>query len=248
MARVKVGVQLAQQDTTIDELRRAWQEADEIGVDSIWVWDHFFPLYGDPDANHFEAYSLLGAMAVDTSRARFGALVTCYAYRNPNLLADLARTLHRLSGERFVLGIGSGWFERDFREYGYEFGTAAGRLRALDHGLPVIKARLADLRPPAADLPILVAGAGEQVTLRLAAEHADAWNTFGPPAIFRRKNQVLDEWCADVGRDPAAIERTVAIRPDEVGALDTYVDAGADHVIVMTAAPYDLEPVRRALT
>src|SRR5262245_10200691 len=101
-ARVKVGVQLAQQDTTIDELRRAWQEADEIGVDSIWVWDHFFPLYGDPDANHFEAYSLLSAMAVDTSRARFGALVTRYAYRNPNLLADLARTLHRLSGERFV--------------------------------------------------------------------------------------------------------------------------------------------------
>src|SRR5262249_1201035 len=123
-----------------------------------------------------------------------------------------------------------------------------GAPRAPGHGLPVIKARLAALRPPAAALPILVAGAGELVTLRRAAEHADAWNTFGPPAIFRRKNQVLDEWCADVGRDPAAIERTVAIRPDEVGALDTYVDAGADHVIVMTAAPYDLEPVRRALT
>ena len=248
MARVKIGVQLAQQDTTVDELRRAWREADDMGVDTIWVWDHFFPLYGDPDANHFEAYSLLGAMAVDTSRARFGALVTCYAYRNPNLIADMARTIHHLSGARFILGIGSGWFERDFREYGYEFDTAGTRLRALEHGLPVIRARLADLRPPAEDLPIIVGGSGEQVTLRLVAEHADAWNSFGPPASFRRKSQVLDEWCADIGRDPAEIVRTVAIRPDEVGAIDAYVDAGAEHVIVMTGAPYDLEPVRHILT
>lgn len=248
MARVKIGVQLSQQDTTIDQLRRAWREADDTGIDTIWVWDHFFPLYGDPDANHFEAYSLLGAMSVDTSRAQFGALVTCYPYRNPNLLADMARTIHHLSGGRFVLGIGSGWFERDFREYGYEFGTAGSRLRALEHGLPVIRARLADLRPPAEDMPILVGGGGEQVTLRLVAEYADAWNSFGPPENFRRKNQVLDDWCADVGRDPAAIERTVAIPSNEIGALDTYIDAGAEHLVVMLAPPYDLDPVRRILT
>lgn len=248
MARVKVGVQLSQQDTTVDELRRAWREADDMGVDSIWVWDHFFPLSGPSDANHFEGYSLLGAMAVDTRRAQFGALVTCYPYRNPNLLADMARTLHQVSGERFILGIGSGWYERDFREYGYELGTPASRLRALEHGLPVIRARLGDLHPPADDMPILVGGGGEQVTLRLVAEHADAWNTFGPPASFRRKNQVLDDWCADTGRDPAEIERTVAINPGEVGAIDEYVDAGAEHVIVMTYPPYDLDPVQRILT
>ena len=248
MARVKIGVQLSQQDTTTAELRRAWREADEIGVDTIWVWDHFFPLSGDTDANHFEAYALLGAMAVDTSRARFGALVTSYPYRNPNLLADMARTMHHLSGGRFILGIGSGWFERDFREYGYELGTAGSRLRALEHGLAVIRARLADLRPPAEDLPILVGGGGEQVTLRLVAEYADAWNSFGPPASFRHKNQVLDEWCADVGRDPSTIERTVAIDPGEVSAFDEYLDAGAEHVIVMTYPPYDLDPVRRILT
>jgi probable F420-dependent oxidoreductase len=247
MTGVRIGVQFAQQHTTIDELRTAWQTADDVGVDSIWLWDHFFPLYGDADGNHFEVYSLLGAMGVDTSRARFGAMVTCYPYRNPNLLADMARTIYVMSGGRFILGLGSGWFERDFREYGYEFGTAASRLRALDHGLPVIKARLAELRPPAEDMPILIGGGGEQVTLRLVAEHADAWNSFGPPATFRRKNEVLDEWCADVGRDPADIERTVAIEPNEIGALDAYVDAGAEHVIVMMGPPYDLDPVRGIL-
>jgi probable F420-dependent oxidoreductase len=247
VAHLRIGVQLSQQDTTIDELRAAWREADDLGVDTIWVWDHFFPLYGDPNANHFEAYSLLGAMAVDTRRARFGALVTCYQYRNPNLLADMARTIHLLSGGRFILGLGAGWFERDFREYGYEFDPAAGRLRALGHGLPVIRARLAELRPPAENMPILIGGGGERVTLRLVAEHADAWNSFGPPASFRHKNQVLDEWCADVGRDPADIERTVAISPDEIGALDEYRDAGAEHVIVMMAPPYDLDPVRPIL-
>jgi probable F420-dependent oxidoreductase len=247
MARAKIGVQLSQQNTTIDDLRAAWQAADELGVDSIWVWDHFFPLYGDANGNHFEAYGLLGAMAVDTRRARFGALVTCYAYRNPNLLADMARTIHLVSGQRFILGLGSGWFERDFREYGYEFGTPAGRIRALGHGLPVIKARLADLRPPAENMPILIGGGGEQVMLRLVAKHADAWNGFGPPASFRRKNEVLDDWCDDVGRDPGEIERTVAIRPDEVGAVDAYVEAGAQHVIVMLVPPYDLDPVRELL-
>jgi probable F420-dependent oxidoreductase len=247
MARPKVGAQFAQQHTTLEELRAAWQAADDLGVDSVWVWDHFFPLSGDPNGTHFEAYALLGAMAVDTRRAQFGALVTCYPYRNPNLLADMARTIHLVSGQRFVLGLGAGWFERDFREYGYEFGTPANRVRAFAHGLPVIKARLSELRPPAENMPILIGGGGEQVMLRLVAEHADAWNGFGPPASFRRKNEVLDDWCAAVGRDPTEIERTVSVRPNEVGAVDAYVEAGAQHVIVMLGSPYDLDPVRQLL-
>jgi probable F420-dependent oxidoreductase len=245
MAPCRVGVQLHPQVTSTDALREAWRSADAIGVDSIWVWDHFFPLYGDPDAAHFEAYSLLAAMAVETTNDDIGALVTCNSYRNPNLLADMARTIDHLSGGRFVLGIGSGWFERDYDEYGYDFGTAPGRLRDLEAALPVIMDRLGRLEPPPRGrLPILIGGSGERVTLRLVAEHADAWNTFGPPANFAHKNAALDEWCTRIGRNPHQIERTVGIHPSEVGDWQTYVDAGADHLIVMTGAPFDLEPVR----
>jgi probable F420-dependent oxidoreductase len=240
----KVGVQLHPQVGTVDELRAAWKAADAMGADSIWVWDHFFPLYGDPDAAHYEAYTLLAAMAVDTRQAHFGALVTCNSYRNPQLLADMARTIDQLSHGRFILGIGSGWFERDYTEYGYDFGTARSRLADLEAALPLISDRLGALVPsPAGDLPILVGGSGEKVTLRLVAEYADAWNSFGPPENFRHKNAVLDEWCTKLGRPPHEVERTVAIQPNEIGDLDAYVAAGAEHFIVMVGAPYDLSPL-----
>lgn len=245
MARCKVGVQLHPQVTTVGELVAAAREADGLGVDSIWIWDHFFPLYGDPDGPHFEAYTLLAALATQTAHAHLGALVTCNSYRNPNLLADMARTLDHISAGRFILGIGSGWFERDYTEYDYEFGTRGSRLQALADALPVIKARLARLNPPPlGSLPILIGGSGERVTLRLVAEHADAWNAFGPPDSFAAKGAVLDEWCARVGRDPSSIERTVAVRPDEIGNLEAYLDAGAEHLIVMCGSPFDLGPVR----
>jgi len=248
MARFEVGVQLHPQATSLDDLRAAWRAADALGVDSIWLWDHFFPLYGDPCAPHFEAYSLLAAMAVETSRAHIGALVTCNSYRNPNLLADMARTIDHLSAGRFILGIGSGWFERDYTEYGYEFGTAGSRLRELESALPQIASRLSRLTPtPVGRLPILIGGSGERVTLRLVAEHADMWNTFGPPETFAAKNRVLDEWCERLDRGPSQIERTVAIQPGEIGDADAYLDAGAEHLIVMVGPPYDLDPVAQLL-
>jgi probable F420-dependent oxidoreductase len=248
MARFKVGVQLHPQATTVEQLRAAWNAADALEVDSIWLWDHFFPLYGDPDAAHFEAYTLLAAMAADTRHAQLGALVTCNSYRNPNLLADMARTIDHISDGRFVLGIGSGWFERDYRVYGYEFGTGPSRLRDLNRDLPVIMDRLSRLEPPPRGrLPILIGGSGEKVTLRLVAEYADAWNTFGPPESFARKNQVLDEWCARLDRKPTQVERTVAINTTEVDTWPAYLDARADHLIVMVGPPFDLAPVERLL-
>src|SRR5690606_18452725 len=214
------------------------------GVDSVWTWDHFFPLYGDPDATHFECYTLLAAMAAVTERVQLGALVTCNSYRNPNLLADMARTIDHVAGGRFVLGIGAGWFERDYDEYGYEFGSAAERLRALGSSLETIRQRLPRLNPaPVGDLPILVGGSGRKVTLRLVARHADMWNAFGPPESWAELNEVLDGWCAAEGRDPSSIERTVAIGPDEVDRWEEYVDAGAQHVIVMSSDPFAFDRV-----
>ena len=246
---MKIGVQLHPQATSLHDIRAAWRAADALGVDSIWVWDHFYPLYGDPDAAHFEAYTLLAAMAADTCHAQIGALVTCYSYRNAHLLADMSRTIDHISNGRFVLGIGSGWFERDYNEYGYEFGTAPGRLRLLGEGIPVIKERLSKLNPGPVNgsIPLMIGGSGEKVTLKLTAQHADMHNTFGPVDHFRGKMEVLDRWCAGLGRDPREIERTVATRPEDLVNLSAYEDAGADHVIVMTGNPYDLSAVEKVL-
>lgn len=248
MASFRVGVQLQPQHTSMADLRAAWETADAMGVDSIWTWDHFYPLYGDGDGTHFEGWSILAAMAATTTKARFGMLVTGNAYRNPDLLADMARTVDHLSGGRHYLGLGAGWFEKDYDQYGYEFGTPGSRLRELETSLQRIKARLAVLNPaPMGDLPILIGGGGEKVTLRLVAEYADAWNTFGPPSNFAAKSAILDEWCAKVGRDPAEIERTVAIQGDEVGDLEAFLEAGATHLIVMIDHPFDLAPVEQLL-
>jgi probable F420-dependent oxidoreductase len=244
---MKIGVQLHPQATAVKAMRAAWRAADSIGVDSLWTWDHFYPLYGNPDAEHFECYTLLAAMAADTKHATIGALVTCYSYRNPQLLADMARTIDHISDGRFVLGLGSGWFERDYKEYGYEFGTAPGRLKILEKGLPVIKERLGKLNPGpvTGKIPLMIGGSGEKVTLRLVAQYADQLNTFGPSDNFKKKNDVLNEWCKKVGRNPREIERTVAIRAEELEKASEYAAAGADHLIVMTGAPYDLSAVEK---
>ncbi len=249
MARFRVGVQLHPQATSVESLRGAWREADRMGVDSIWVWDHFYPLYGDPDATHFEGWSLLSAMACDTANAQIGVLVTCNSYRNPELLADMARTVDHLSNGRAILGIGAGWFERDYNEFGYEFGTAPSRLRDLGESLPRIKTRLAKLNPPPlGPLPILIGGGGEKVTLRLVAQYGDMWNGFGPAADFAHKNKVLDDWCANSGRDPSSIERTVSFSgevSDEI--IDGFLEAGAQHLIYGLGHPFELDAVQRLI-
>jgi probable F420-dependent oxidoreductase len=247
--RCRIGVQFHPQHTTVDAIRAAARTVDEMGVDSIWVWDHFYPLYGPADGNHFEGWTLLAAIAADTSRAMVGTLVACNTYRNPDLHADMARTIDHISGGRAYLGIGAGWFERDYDEYGYDFSTAGSRLRDLEAGLQRMKARISRLSPPPiGKLPILVGGSGEKVTLRLVATYADAWNSFGPPESWAHKNAVLDRWCAEVGRDPAEIERTVLLNaPAELDRFDELLEVGCDHVIVGVGDPARIDHVERAL-
>lgn len=246
MPRIRVGVQLQPQHTTWASYSDAVRRFDAMGVDTIWDWDHFFPLNGDPQGPHFEGWTLLSAMAAITSRAEVGCLVTCNSYRNPALLANMAKTVDHISGGRLILGIGAGWFERDYKEYGYEFGTAPDRLRALKEALPIIRQRWeVEVPPPTRPIPILIGGGGEKVTLRLAAQHANIWHGFGNAETIRHKNGVLDEWCAQVGRDPQEIERSVG--PSRGESLDAYLEAGVTHFIFGMTDPFDYGIVERAL-
>jgi probable F420-dependent oxidoreductase len=250
MAQIKVGVQLHPQQTSFEDYRRAWLRLDEMGVDSLWNWDHFFPLYGDRNGARFEGWTSLAALGPQTKNAHVGCLVLSMSYRNPALLSAMATTLDHATGGRLVLGVGAGWHERDYREYGYDFGTPGQRLRNLERGLEIIKERWQKDNPGPVrrSVPILIGGGGEKVTLRITAQHADLWNSFGPPSTWERKNRILDEWCAKVGRDPRAIERTMAIGKRELNSLDDCLRAGASHLIYNLGAPFDLAPVERLLS
>jgi probable F420-dependent oxidoreductase len=255
---VRIGVSLHPQHTTYAAFRDAVRRLEDLGVDSLWTWDHFLPVYGDPDGPHFEGWTLLAAMAELTERATIGCMVAAASYRNPALLASMAKTVDHIANGRLVLGLGAGWYERDYRAYGYPFGTPGERLKGLEKTLRIVRERWARDNPPPVHgtIPILVGGEGARVTLRLVAQYADMWNGRWAQS-WPAKNRLLDDWCGRVGRDPAAIERSVmvplpldrppAVTDETLTTLDRLLAAGCEHFVLGGRHPFDAAPVARLL-
>jgi len=202
--------------------------AEESGFDSVWVMDHFYQIQnvGPRTDPMFEAYTTLSAIAARTRRAGLGAMVTGVTYRNPALLAKIVTTLDVISSGRAILGIGAAWNDDEHAGYGFDFPPVRERMGRLEEALQICRAMFTEEapsfvgryyklsgalnrpRPIRGDIPVLVGGGGEQKTLRLVAEYADACNIFGDVSTIRHKLEVLDRHCEAVGRDPAEIQRT----------------------------------------
>jgi probable F420-dependent oxidoreductase len=248
---VRLGIQIAPQHATYEKIRETAAELEDLGADVLFNWDHFFPLSGAPDGEHFESWTMLAALAEQTSRVEIGALVNCNSYRNANLQADMARTIDHISAKgtgtgRFIFGTGSGWFERDYDEYGYEFGTVGQRLDSLAANLPIIEERWTRLNPPPTrHIPILIGGGGEKKTLRIVAKHADIWHSFSDPETLNRKLGILAEHGAAVGRDTSEIEISTELRGRTPEQADELRDLGASLFTIHVGGPnYDLHAAR----
>lgn len=249
--------------------------AERTGWDGIWIADHFMPLQGDGPTH--EAWSMLAALAATVPRVRIGPMVAGNTYRNPAVLAKQATTVDHISGGRVVLGLGAGWQENEHEAYGIEFNNFRWRFDRLEEACQIIKGLMADERtsfsgehyqiadapldpkPVQGSIPLLIGGGGEKRTLRIVAQYADEWNVWGTPDVLAQKVGVLDQHCADLGRDPASIQRSaVALlflsddqavldklrgrdlgrpsligRPDELRKeLEAYAEAGVDELII----------------
>lgn len=211
---------LTDQSAPLDELRRTWEQLDDLGLDSIWVADHLIDPYRGPGTPWLEAWTCLATMAVSTSRARIGTLVSALSFRGPAVLAKSAATVDQLSGGRLVLGVGAGGSPLDYELTGIDRSGRGERLRA---GVERLRSLLDDpaLEPRAVGEPIpLIVGGHARETLRVIARHADGWNTYGgeigqSPADARRvaaeRNALLDSYCEEVGREPGEVRRSVLL-------------------------------------
>jgi F420-dependent oxidoreductase-like protein len=225
---VRFGIQTGQQMIEWGQMLDLWRKADTWGYHSLWAFDHFYPIFVDPEGPCLEGLTTLAALAQATTRARVGHLVLGNTYRHPAITAKAACTLDHISGGRFNLGIGAGWFELEHTTLGIDFKTVGGRLQALDESLRIIKGMFTQDRTTVqgkhysvADAiclpkplqkphpPIMIGGTGEKVLLRIVAQHADMWNAFAGPAEMQRLGAIIDRHGETVGRDTSEIERTI---------------------------------------
>jgi alkanesulfonate monooxygenase SsuD/methylene tetrahydromethanopterin reductase-like flavin-dependent oxidoreductase (luciferase family) len=216
--------------TSWQDLRTACLAAERAGWDSLWIDDHLLADEGDWTEAKLEGWATVAALASVTSRARLGMLVAANTFRSPGLTAKLATTADHLTGGRFVLGLGGGWFEREHDAFGIDFGTGFGeRLDRLDEAVGLIRRlldgerldhegrfytmhdALCEPRPIQPRLPILIGGSGPTKTLRTTARYADLWNGYGPPERIAETSDILLERCAEVDRPFETIERTVTL-------------------------------------
>ncbi len=227
---IRFGLQVAQQQTTVQELKDVWQEAEALGFDTLWTNDHLLPSVGPPDKVNLEAWTLLAAMATVTSRVQIGTMVSSNTFRHPSVLAKMATTVDHLSQGRLILGVGFGWFEREHQAFGVPFPKMKERSERLAEALHLITALWradptasfsgtyytlvdAPFEPKPVQQPhppILIGGIGETRTLPLVAKYATMWNIpMLTPDQIRAKNQVLERLCQEIQRDCDDIERSI---------------------------------------
>src|SRR6266478_1181919 len=263
--QLRFGIKTAQQNTSYEDILRVWLEADSVtSIEHAWAFDHFIPLGPDPTGPQLEGWTLLGALAARTERLRLGLMVTGNIYRYPAVLANIATTVDCISQGRLDFGIGAGWNELECTMYGIELYTPGERLRRLGEACEVIKRlwtetvanfdgryyHLKDARCEPKPVqkphpPFVIGGGGEQLTLRIVAQYASVWNFAGGSVeVFRHKNQVLDDHCAALGRDPTTIERSIQERVNYHDLSETrerirpYIEGRATHILLNLAAPY----------
>ena len=228
---IRFGLQTGQQNVEWADMLDLWRKADGWGYDSLWNFDHFYPIFTDPEGPCLEGWVTLSALATATKRARIGHLVNGNTYRHPAVLAKMAATLDIVSGGRLNLGIGAGWFELEHQTLGIDFKTVPERLRALDESLRIIKGMftqpkttfhgkhysvtdaLGNPKPVQKPYPpIMIGGSGKKVLLRIVAEHADIWNAPGGGAeSLAELVAIIEHHGEKVRRDTTAIEKTIML-------------------------------------
>lgn len=253
---IRLGIDLAQQRMTWDELSSRARFCDDLGFDGIWGFDHFQPMYGSGPGECFEGMTTLAALGGITERARLGLLVTGVTYRHPSVLAAEAMTIDHATHGRLELSLGAAWFDQEHHALGIPFPSTSERIERLDDALTIIKGLLttddfsyegrhfrvrnATLLPRPVQQPhppIWIGASGEQKMLPLVAKHADVWHNFGDAASLTRKSRLLDDLATAADRDPASILRAASLsisEPwDEVrAAADALRSIGVGYLVV----------------